>query len=33
MREAPETSAVATRMAPSFVRFGSFEHWFYSRTP
>ncbi len=30
MREAPETSAVATRMAPSFVRFGSFEHWFYS---
>lgn len=30
MREAPETSAVATRMAPSFVRFGSFEHWFYA---
>lgn len=30
MREAPETSAVATRMAPSFIRFGSFEHWFYS---
>jgi uncharacterized protein YdiU (UPF0061 family) len=30
MREAPETSAVATRMAPSFVRFGSFEHWFYN---
>ena len=30
MRETPETSAVATRMAPSFVRFGSFEHWFYS---
>jgi serine/tyrosine/threonine adenylyltransferase len=29
MRETPETSAVATRMAPSFVRFGSFEHWFY----
>ncbi|MDB5840240.1 MAG: YdiU family protein [Herminiimonas sp.] len=30
MREMPETSAVATRMAPSFVRFGSFEHWFYN---
>ena len=30
MREAPETSAVATRMAPSFIRFGSFEHWFYA---
>ena len=29
MRETPETAAVATRMAPSFVRFGSFEHWFY----
>ncbi|MDB5728780.1 MAG: YdiU family protein [Noviherbaspirillum sp.] len=30
MRETPETSAVATRMAPSFVRFGSFEHWYYN---
>jgi uncharacterized protein YdiU (UPF0061 family) len=30
MRETVETSAVVTRMAPSFVRFGSFEHWFYS---
>jgi uncharacterized protein YdiU (UPF0061 family) len=30
MRETPETTAVATRMAASFVRFGSFEHWFYS---
>jgi uncharacterized protein YdiU (UPF0061 family) len=30
MREAPEPTAVATRMAPSFVRFGSFEHWFYA---
>ena len=30
VRETPETSAVATRMAPSFVRFGSFEHWFHS---
>jgi uncharacterized protein YdiU (UPF0061 family) len=29
LRETPETAAVATRMAPSFVRFGSFEHWFY----
>jgi serine/tyrosine/threonine adenylyltransferase len=29
MREAPETTAVVTRMSPSFVRFGSFEHWFY----
>ncbi|CAN5401084.1 YdiU family protein [soil metagenome] len=30
MRETPETAAVATRMAPSFVRFGSFEHWSYT---
>ncbi len=30
MREMPETTAVVTRMAPSFVRFGSFEHWFYN---
>jgi len=30
MRETPETSAIATRMAPTFVRFGSFEHWFYN---
>ena len=30
MREAPESTAVVTRMAPSFVRFGSFEHWFYN---
>ena len=29
MRELPETTAVTTRMAPTFVRFGSFEHWFY----
>jgi uncharacterized protein YdiU (UPF0061 family) len=29
LRELPETAAVATRMAPTFVRFGSFEHWFY----
>ncbi len=33
MREAVETSAVVTRMAPSFVRFGSFEHWFYRDKP
>ena len=30
MRETPETTAVVTRMAPTFLRFGSFEHWFYS---
>jgi uncharacterized protein YdiU (UPF0061 family) len=29
MREAPESTAVVTRLAPSFVRFGSFEHWYY----
>jgi uncharacterized protein YdiU (UPF0061 family) len=29
MRETPETAAVVTRMAPTFIRFGSFEHWFY----
>ena len=33
MRESMETSAVATRMARSFVRFGSFEHWFYRDRP
>jgi uncharacterized protein YdiU (UPF0061 family) len=33
LRETVETSAVATRMAPSFVRFGSFEHWFYRDKP
>jgi uncharacterized protein YdiU (UPF0061 family) len=26
-REAWETAAVVTRLAPSFIRFGSFEHW------
>ncbi len=30
MRETPETAAVVTRMAPTFIRFGSFEHWFYN---
>jgi uncharacterized protein YdiU (UPF0061 family) len=29
VRETIESAAVVTRMAPSFVRFGSFEHWFY----
>jgi len=33
MREQPETAAVATRVAPSFVRFGSFEHWYYNDRP
>jgi uncharacterized protein YdiU (UPF0061 family) len=28
IRETVETAAVLMRMAPSFVRFGSFEHWF-----
>jgi uncharacterized protein YdiU (UPF0061 family) len=28
-RETLETAAVVTRMAPSFVRFGSFEYWHY----
>jgi uncharacterized protein YdiU (UPF0061 family) len=29
VRETIETAAVVTRMAPTFVRFGSFEHWHY----
>ena len=33
VRETVETSAVVTRMAPSFVRFGSFEHWFHRNKP
>jgi uncharacterized protein YdiU (UPF0061 family) len=33
MRETFETAAVVARMAPSFVRFGSFEHWFYRDKP
>lgn len=28
-REEIETSAIVTRIAESFVRFGSFEHWYY----
>src|SRR5690606_30995795 len=30
-RETVETAAIVTRVAPSFVRFGSFEHW--SKSP
>ncbi len=30
IRETPETAAVVTRIAPSFVRFGHFEHWAHS---
>lgn len=26
-RETPETAAVVTRVAPTFIRFGTFEHW------
>lgn len=33
MREQPETSAVVTRVADSFIRFGSFEHWYYNNQP
>jgi uncharacterized protein YdiU (UPF0061 family) len=33
MRETVESAAVVTRMAPSFVRFGNFEHWFYQNKP
>lgn len=29
-RETTETAAVVTRMAPSFIRFGHFEHFYYS---
>jgi uncharacterized protein YdiU (UPF0061 family) len=31
VRETIESAAVVTRMAPTFVRFGSFEHWFYRK--
>ncbi|TAN30710.1 MAG: YdiU family protein [Castellaniella sp.] len=27
LRETPETAAMVTRVAPSFIRFGHFEHW------
>ncbi|WPL83399.1 YdiU family protein [Bordetella hinzii] len=33
MRETRETAAIVTRMSPSFVRFGSFEHWSARRDP
>ncbi|MFZ6817707.1 protein adenylyltransferase SelO [Undibacterium sp. Ji22W] len=33
MREMPEKTAVVTRTAPSFIRFGSFEHWYYHEKP
>lgn len=33
MRETVETAAIVTRMSPSFVRFGSFEHWAARREP
>lgn len=33
MRETVETAAIVTRMSPSFVRFGSFEHWASRREP
>jgi uncharacterized protein YdiU (UPF0061 family) len=33
IRETPETAAVVTRVAPTFVRFGSFEHWAYRKRP
>ncbi|WP_144634537.1 protein adenylyltransferase SelO [Bordetella genomosp. 13] len=33
VRETVETAAIVTRMAPSFVRFGSFEHWASTRQP
>lgn len=33
MREMPEKTAIVTRTAPSFIRFGSFEHWYYNEKP
>ncbi|MBC3806127.1 YdiU family protein [Undibacterium seohonense] len=33
IREMPEKTAVVTRTAPSFIRFGSFEHWYYNDKP
>ena len=32
-RETVETAAVCTRLAPSFLRFGSFEHWAVNKQP
>ncbi|MBR7798659.1 protein adenylyltransferase SelO [Undibacterium fentianense] len=31
MREMPEKTAVVTRAATSFIRFGNFEHWYYNQ--
>jgi uncharacterized protein YdiU (UPF0061 family) len=31
IRETVETAAVVTRLAPSFVRFGSFQYWYHRR--
>lgn len=33
VRESIETAAVVVRLAPTFIRFGSFEHWYYNRKP
>ena len=33
VRETIETASVVTRLSPSFVRFGSFEHWYYRDQP
>lgn len=33
MRETVETAAVVARVAPSFIRFGSFEHWASRKRP
>lgn len=33
VRESIETAAVVVRMAPTFIRFGSFEHWYYKGKP
>jgi serine/tyrosine/threonine adenylyltransferase len=32
-RENVETAAIVTRIAPSFLRFGNFEHWYYQEKP
>ena len=32
-REEPETAAIVTRIAPSFIRFGHFEYFYYTRQP
>jgi serine/tyrosine/threonine adenylyltransferase len=33
IREAVESAAVVSRVAPSFIRFGSFEHYYYLQQP